>query len=223
MGANATAEKRILCYGDSNTWGYIPGSEKHRHPSAVRWPGVLAKELGGGYAVLEEGLGGRTTVHDDTVEVPLVINRNGMTTFGAILDSHSPLDFVVIMLGTNDLKQRYHLAASDIALGAANLANVARMPNFGPGLSSPAEVLVVCPPPILEVGEFFGSMFRGGAEKSKALPAAFRMLKGRGRIQAQVLYAGEYIQSDPADGIHLSSESHAALAKAIGQWIMSKH
>lgn len=217
MGKNAAAEKRILCYGDSNTWGAIPGLEKLRYPSEIRWPGALAKALGKGYTVLEEGLCGRTTAHDDTVEVGLVVDRNGMRAFGGILDTHSPLDLVVIMLGTNDLKQRYHLSTTEIALSAWNLAKIARIPDFGPELKRPAEVLVVCPPPILEVGDFFGPLFRGGAEKSTCLPDAFRAIVEKESIP--VLYAGEHIQSDPADGIHFSPESHAKLAGAVATWI----
>lgn len=216
MGKKSAAEKRVLCYGDSNTWGAIPGPEKRRHPRDARWPSVLADALGSGYTVLDEGLCGRTTAHDDTVEVGLVVDRNGMRDFGGILDTHSPLDLVVIMLGTNDLKQRYNLSVVDIALSVANLAKIAGIPDFGPDLKRPAEVLVVCPPPILEVGDYFGSMFRGGAEKSKNLPEAFRAIVEK---VAPVLYAGDHVQSDPVDGIHLSPKSHDKLGKAIAKWI----
>ena len=220
MGKNAAAEKRILCYGDSNTWGAIPGPEKRRFPPDVRWPGILAGELENGYKVLDEGLCGRTTVHDDTVEVNLLVDRNGMRAFGGILDSQSPLDFVVIMLGTNDLKQRYNLPAMDIALSVANLAQIARLPDFGPDLNRPAEVLVVCPPPIIEVEENFGPMFRGGAEKSRNLAASFRMMAEK--YSVSLLDAADHIQSDPVDGIHLSAESHGKLGKAIAKWIKSR-
>ena len=52
---------RILCYGDSNTWGYIPLTEK-RYPPEVRWTGRLQRLLGPDYQVLEDGLSGRTTI-----------------------------------------------------------------------------------------------------------------------------------------------------------------
>src|SRR6185436_143967 len=96
--------KTILCFGDSNTWGFIPESITEpfwrRHAPDVRWPGVLARELGSGYSVIEEGLGGRTTVHDD----PVMGNRNGSLHLPPCLESHKPLDLVVLMMGTNYLK-----------------------------------------------------------------------------------------------------------------------
>ena len=93
--------KNILCFGDSNTWGFIPESitESHprRHPHDVRWTGMLARELGEGFKVIEEGQNGRTTVHDD----PFALVRNAKAVLPAILESHKPLDLVVLMLGTS--------------------------------------------------------------------------------------------------------------------------
>ena len=96
--------KRILCYGDSNTWGYIPSSDHERYPIDIRYPRVLASLLGNEYEVIEEGLPGRTIISDDIVD--LVGNRNGLLEFGQALYSALPLDYIVIMLGTNDLKYR---------------------------------------------------------------------------------------------------------------------
>ena len=106
--------KSILCYGDSNTWGYDPQT-RSRFPHDVRWTGVLASSLGTGYRVVEEGLNGRTTRWDDPIEA----GRNGLTFLQPCLESHLPLDLVIVMLGTNDLKQRFGLSASDIAQSAA--------------------------------------------------------------------------------------------------------
>ena len=96
--------KNILCFGDSNTWGFIPESilepQPRRHPHDVRWTGVLARELGSGFQIIAEGQNGRTTVHDD----PFATARNGKLVLPAILESHKPLDLVVLMIGTNDLK-----------------------------------------------------------------------------------------------------------------------
>ena len=97
-----SAERDVLCYGDSNTYGTIPASEG-RFPRDVRWPGVLADELGAGWHVIEEGLGGRTTVFDD----PILPDRNGRRYLMPCLLSHAPLHAVVISLGTNDLKARF--------------------------------------------------------------------------------------------------------------------
>jgi len=120
--------RRILCYGDSNTWGCIPISAA-RYGEDIRWPGVLAGLLGAEYRIIEEGLNGRTTVFDD----PLQEGRNGKTYLLPCLLSHRPLDVVVLMLGTNDMKQRYGLPAEDIARGAGVLAEIVRTSGSGTG------------------------------------------------------------------------------------------
>ena len=114
--------KTILCFGDSNTWGFDPDATASspypiRHAHDVRWTGVLARELGQEFHVIEEGQNGRTTVHED----PIVQHRNGRTYLPPCLESHKPIDLVVLMLGTNDLKAMFHLrggrgvAGEDIA------------------------------------------------------------------------------------------------------------
>mgnify|MGYP001272416558 CR=1 FL=1 len=107
--------RTILCYGDSNTHGQIPGGTPlDRYTLLQRWPGVLARELGKGWHIIEEGLSGRTTVHDDPIEGAL---KNGRTYLRPCLMSHAPLDLVIIMLGTNDLKARFSQPASEVAMG----------------------------------------------------------------------------------------------------------
>lgn len=99
--------KNILCYGDSNTWGY-DAETKNRFPPDVRWTGILKRTLGEGYHVIEEGLNGRTTVWDDPIEG----YKNGREYLIPCLESHRPLDLVIIMLGTNNLKKRFSLTFS---------------------------------------------------------------------------------------------------------------
>ncbi len=108
--------KTILCYGDSNTHGFNPATQG-RFSLSERWTGVLMRELGSDYHVIEEGLGGRTTVWDD----PIMESRNGRDYLLPCLWSHKPLDLVIIMLGTNDLKDRFSLTPFDIAAGAGAL------------------------------------------------------------------------------------------------------
>ena len=108
--------RRILCYGDSNTWGYDAAADD-RFPEEVRWTGVLQQLLGEGFRVIEEGQPGRTTVWDDPIEE----HRNGKTALYSVLESQSPVDLVVLMLGTNDLKPRFSLNAFDIAAGLERL------------------------------------------------------------------------------------------------------
>ena len=111
----------VLCYGDSNTYGYNP-SNGFRYPPDVRWTGRLQRLLGEGYHVVEEGCNGRTTVYDD----PLEGWKNGIDYLKPCLNSHKPVDIVILMLGSNDLKEVFHASPEDIANGAAELVKVIR-------------------------------------------------------------------------------------------------
>ena len=111
MNTNPAAIK-VLCYGDSNTNGTKP-DRSGRFAADERWTGLLQKQLGDNYYVIEEGLGGRTT--DLEHYNPDKPSRNGLVYFKACIDSHMPLDIIVIMLGTNDLKTIYNRSAEDVA------------------------------------------------------------------------------------------------------------
>ena len=170
--------RTVLCYGDSNTWGYDPAT-RTRYPPHVRWTGVLAARLGAEYRVVEEGLNGRTTRWDDPIEP----GRNGLTYLRPCIESHQPLDLIVIMLGTNDLKRRFDLSASDIAQSAAELAKLAwRFANAPDG--SHAKVLLVAPPAVSTLTEF-DQMFDGAREKSRQFSHYYR--SGRGTATPAVL------------------------------------
>ena len=97
----------VLCYGDSNTYGYIPETGM-RYPRDIRYPGRLQLLLGEDYAVIEEGCNGRTTIHDD----PIDGWKNGLDYLKPCLNSHKPVDIVILMLGSNDLKETFHLTAN---------------------------------------------------------------------------------------------------------------
>ena len=113
-------KKRILCYGDSNTWGYMVTGG--RFPEDVRWPMRLQMLLGDGYTVIEEGFNGRTTVFDDPVEGG---HKSGLTYLPPCVMSHSPLDLIIIMLGSNDLKKRFGMTAFTIGGGVTALIKAA--------------------------------------------------------------------------------------------------
>ena len=199
--------KTVLCYGDSNTWGSDPETGERFAPD-VRWPGVLARELGEGYRVVEEGLPGRTTVRDDPVEGA---HKNGRTYLRACLESHRPVDLVTVMLGTNDLKGRFGASASDIAQGAAVLAEMAHNSGCGPGGGAPA-VLLIAPPPVGRLTEM-AEMFEGSEEKSARFAGHYRYFaeqKGCGFLEA-----GAVIASSDVDGIHLGAEAHRKLGEAV--------
>lgn len=217
---NVAEARTIVCYGDSNTWGYIPGTPKGRYPFSVRWPGVLSGLLGPGFRIIEEGLSGRTTVHDDPIEGQLSVDKNGLNTIGMVLDTHSPVDLVIIMLGSNDLKMRYSLPARDIATGVELLVRTARDVEFGPNQRDYPDVLVICPPEIMDKEDVHGAVFRGGGEKSRELPGWFAKMAEK--INVSLLYAGDYARSDPLDGLHWSAASHRALAVALADWIKQR-
>ena len=124
--------RQVLCYGDSNTWGADPADDARRFEWPVRWPGVLQRELGGGYHVVEEGLGGRTTVYDD----PLLPRRSGRQLLAPALECHAPLDLVVLMLATNDISYA-HISAADAADGAGELAHLVQRCELGPAGAAP--------------------------------------------------------------------------------------
>ena len=115
--------KTIMCYGDSNTWGFMPKLEmpdvesKNRYPWDVRWTGKLQAMLGSDYRVLEEGLNGRTTMFD----CPMEDHRNGLNDIDVALLTHAPIDLVVIMLGTNDTKIAFRMTDYIIAHGIERL------------------------------------------------------------------------------------------------------
>ena len=199
-------EKTILCYGDSNTWGHNPATQD-RYARDERWTGVLRHALGDGYVVIEEGLNGRTTVWDDPIEE----YRNGKEYLIPCLGSHKPIDLVVIMLGTNDLKARFSVPACDVAAGAGVLVDIVAKSDTGPGDGAP-QVLLIAPPPIARLSDF-AEKFEGGTDKSMTLSRHFRLVaEERG---CALLDASEVITSSDVDGIHLDLGEHRKLGKAV--------
>jgi len=210
--------KTILCYGDSNTWGSAtrPGDDQRYDPNE-RWPGVLAERLAGDWSVIAEGLSGRTTVHPDPIEGPWL---DGSTYLHPCLRSHRPLDLVAIMLGTNDLKQRFSVPPSDIAKGVGRLLTIVKNSECGPDGGAP-RMLVICPPPILDrFGQRpeFAEMFAGGHEKSLKLAPYYRAIADE--YGAAFLNAGDAVKSSEFDGIHFDKETQAALGNAVADAVL---
>jgi lysophospholipase L1-like esterase len=205
----AAPVKTILCFGDSNVWGTIPGGGKF--PRHERWVGIMAQKLGDEYRVIDEGLCGRTVNCDDDDEPG--VNRNGLKTLKTILISHSPVDLLIIMLGTNDQKARFNRSGADIAENL-RLMVLEAMQDYGYG--PPPHVLLICPPSLTEKATAQGK-FPDGPEKSKQLRDA--LSNRRSDFPAPVIYADDYINNDSADGIHLSRNSNRALGNAVAAWV----
>jgi lysophospholipase L1-like esterase len=202
--------RSVLCYGDSNTFGTATvGRPDGRYGPDERWPGVLRNTLGAGWLVIEEGLGGRTTVSDDPVEGA---DKNGRTYLYPCLRSHRPLDVVVIMLGTNDLKHRFGKTAWDIAEGVGVLVSLTKTSGAGRNEGVP-EILVISPPPMLRDLPMHAELFRGGYEKSLELAAYYKALAER--LGVRFFDAGSAMTSSKIDGFHFDPEAHAALGKAV--------
>ena len=202
--------KTILCFGDSNTFGTPPMErlgEDRRFDLETRWPRVMANALGEGWHLVEEGHPGRTTVHDDPVEGE---HRNAVRVLLAILESHRPVDVLVIMLGTNDHKQRFALGTQDIAFGAARLVDMAL------ASGRVKQVLLVCPPKVLERG-VLAQMFAGAEARSEGLAEEMaRVARARG---VAFFDAGSVIGSDDLDGVHFGAEAHGVLGAAMAEQV----
>jgi lysophospholipase L1-like esterase len=210
-----TKTRTVLCFGDSNTYGAIPTlarSGRHRFAPDRRWPGILRRQLGNGWHVVEEGQPSRTTVRDDPIEG---VHKSGLRALPICLESHMPLDLVIVMLGTNDLKYRFAAMAGDIADSVEIIVRTIQRSEAGPG-GAPPRVILVAPPPMQEV-DWLGEMFHGGAAKSVALGSLLRDVAGR--CELPFVDAGEIVESSAIDGIHLDSDAHRRvgleLAKAV--------
>jgi lysophospholipase L1-like esterase len=218
------ASKRIMIFGDSNTWGYIPVASgmTTRYPEDVRWPGVLRATLGQGYEVIDEGLSARTTdLPDPTLPHISGAGLDGSAYLPAAIATHLPLDLVVIMLGTNDLKKMFDRSPLRIALGVGKLVDIVSQVKGGVGTSyTPPKVLVLCPPPLGNVAPpERAERYAGGLEKSKALPAYYEAIaKAAG---AEFLDVGKLTATDGVDGIHLSAAAHKAIGTGVGEKVIA--
>lgn len=199
--------KVILCYGDSNTWGYDPHTQE-RFSSWVRWTGVLARQLGAEYHVIEEGLSGRTTVWDDPVEG---LHKNGKNYLLPCLESHQPIDLVILMLGTNDLKMRFSVPTADIAASVGVLVDVIQKSAAGVGGTAP-QVLLMAPPPVGKLSEY-AEMFSNAKAKSGKLSEYYRVVSTQ--YGCDFMNAGDLIVSSDIDGIHFEADQHKKLGEAV--------
>lgn len=209
--------RTVLCFGDSNTYGAVPSLARgggRRYAPDRRWPGVMRRQLGSDWHVIEEGQPGRTTIREDPIEGS---HKSGLKALPVILESHMPLDLVVLMLGTNDLKHRFAATPADIADSIEVLVRTIQRSEAGPSGAGPA-VLVVIPAPILEVGRF-GDMFLGGAAKSLQLAAAIRDMAHR--CGTGLVDAGALVESSPVDGIHFDSDAQRLLGSEIAKAVLA--
>jgi lysophospholipase L1-like esterase len=198
--------KTILCYGDSNTWGFNPVTGM-RYPISERWTGVLAQELGKEYHIVEEGLNGRTTVWDDPIEG----YKNGKEYLIPCLESHCPIDLVILLLGTNDLKTRFSVSAYDIAASAGVLVDIVQKSATGPNNGAP-QVLLISPPVVGTLGDY-AEMFLDAQSKSGKFGKYYRQVADE--YHCHFLDAAPIVVSSALDGIHWEASEHRKLGRAV--------
>ncbi len=195
--------KHILCYGDSNTHGYNPSGG--RYDDNTRWTRRLAKLLGDDYLILEEGLNSRTSSLDD----PLAPYKNGMDFIVPCIETHKPIDLTILMLGSNDMKQRFAPSVEKIADSLHRLTKTILD-------VSEAPVLLVSPIHLgdnMENSEFASSFPQASVTISHELGDALE--KVAQHLHVSFLNAADYAQPSQEDSLHLTAEGHAALANAF--------
>ena len=217
-------KKNILCFGDSNTWGFVPCIFDYntfnidRYSKKVRWPGVMQNILGGGYYVIEEGLNGRTT----NIEYPDIEGRSGTSYLNPCLYSHSPLDLVIIQLGINDLKSIFNRSIQDIVKGIEELIKIIKDTNYGPNFKSPPKILIVGPPLLLHEGYLDQNnelVFVGGVEKSKQFHNFFSTLAYK--KDCYYLNLGDKVKVSNIDGLHLDENGHKKVGEIMASNVFS--
>ena len=208
--------KTVLCYGDSNTYGYVPETGM-RYPRSVRYPGRLQELLGDEYTVIEEGCNGRTTIHDD----PIDGWKNGLDYLRPCLNSHKPVDIVILMLGSNDLKATFHLTAQKIAEGAGVLVDVIQTFTQEKQGYVP-KIILVSPPEIgsgIRNSPFYGAFYEEAIEESKKFPPCYRAVAEQ--YGCIFVDAAKYIYPSETDSLHLTPEAHKVLAEKLAETVKS--
>lgn len=206
---------RILCYGDSNTYGYVPAGNGRRYAEGIRWPSALAAQLGEEYTVIEEGLSGRTADANTDEEVW----KDGRAYLCAALSTHRPLDLIIFMLGTNDCKISFHRQAEDIAdtmdsILEKTLAFLKQKQGYAP------EILLIAPPCLsLDViyGVFGDDFDERSIQVSIQLKETYRKVSEK--YGTLFLDASQYVHVSPKDGLHLEAREHQLLAGAVLQCV----
>ena len=202
---------RVLCYGDSNTWGYISGSDHQRYGNNERWTKVLANLLGNEFEIIEEGLNSRTLLSNDPR--PGKEGKNGYEYLIPCLDTHDPIDLVILMLGTNELKATYNKSAMQIGemfeeyFVKTILSRKSQIRNSYPKL------LIITPPIVNEDAIYCqkNSKYIGANKKSKELNNIYKSIADK--YNCYFLDNNEF--KTGIDGVHLTKESHEKLAKLL--------
>ncbi|MBO4928139.1 MAG: SGNH/GDSL hydrolase family protein [Clostridiales bacterium] len=234
--------KTILCFGDSNTYGYDPKTGL-RYPRNIRWPGRLQeilssreahdcmksyllamtseteeKNITPSYTVIEEGCNGRTTVTDDPIEGW----KNGLDYLKPCLNSHKPVDIVILMLGTNDLKEVFHLTAAEIAKNVGILVDTIKeftreKQGFEP------KIILVSPP---HIGKSMPRSVFAGAFAPRSIEESVLFAKNYQAVAEEkcciFFDAAACVEPSEEDALHLTEEAHLTLAEQLAKVVLSQ-
>lgn len=207
--------KTVVCFGDTNTWGVNPKTDE-RLPFNERWTGILTDILKDEFRIIEEGQAGRTTVCDDPIEK----YKNGLEYLLPCLDSHRPIDLLIIMLGTVQLKSRFNQTAEDIAIGLEYMLRQVLAGNFGPDKAAP-QILLISPIAVGKVEETWLSNYfalPNNRERQSKFKKLYSDIAGRLNIH---FMAAEDIAQTSEDGIHIALQSHKPFAEAVAKKVRS--
>ncbi len=205
--------QQVLIYSDSLTWGIIPET-RNRLPFDQRWPGVFESALnaaGKNVRVIENCLNGRRTCWDD----PYKDGRDGSLGLAQVIEMHSPLSLVILMLGTNDFQCMHNNDAWTSAQGVAKLAGIVRKAPIEPGMPVP-EILIVCPPLPLNPRSTMAEKFKGAGNKCASLPQELAFVAGE--LEVHYFDANTVTGTSKADGVHLDADQHVLLGKALAEF-----
>jgi lysophospholipase L1-like esterase len=205
----------VLCFGDSNTWGAVPGTGSDRFGRDVRWPGVMARQLGEQFEVRENGLNGRTTVYD---RLPRQW-RNGRDLIVPAMEVCAPIDLVILLLGTNDVSMP-QLSVADIVRGAGELVTIVRTSwDFGPAPSVAPRPLLVAPHVVGTLDEEDERLSPGARERSIELVGAYRQLAER--LSCDFFDVSTIVLPSDVDPWHWDADQHALAGRALGEKVAS--
>jgi lysophospholipase L1-like esterase len=203
----------ILCYGDSNTHGTKPVAIGHpaaRYARGIPWTDVMGAMLGQDHFVIVEGLPGRTTVHDDPIDGGV---RSGIAVLPAILLSHEPLDLLVLMLGTNDLKQRFSSSSLEIAKSVDRIVKEARW-------HIPALDILIVSPTSISLTDVTADMFAGA--DSRQIELTLHLERVAQMNETDFLSADNHVKVSPIDGVHWDQKSHRTFGNIMAVAVLAR-